>query len=185
MRHLNWITLAFASCAVLLLAAGPEVQLGPKLGYIDSGLIVPETPGAQPAREKLQQLSDSLRAESTKMESELQGLVDRLEQQRMTLSPDAITTRQKEIQDKNAIYAQKIQQEFPRILAERERQIMQPVFGRITAVIEEIRKEDNYAFIFDIANSQGTIISADPGLDLTAEVIRRVKEGTPTEPDGS
>ena len=44
---------------------------------------------------------------------------------------------------------------------------------RITAVIEEIRAEGSYSMIFDVA-APG-IISADPALDLTAEVVRRLQ----------
>ena len=44
---------------------------------------------------------------------------------------------------------------------------------QITQVIETIREEGNYALILDVA--AGSIISADPSLDLTQEVIRRLQ----------
>ena len=42
----------------------------------------------------------------------------------------------------------------------------------ITAVIEELREEGSYALILDVA--AGSIVSADPTLDVTEEVIRRL-----------
>ena len=47
---------------------------------------------------------------------------------------------------------------------------------RITAIIEELRSSGSYSIIFDVA-AQG-IISADPDLDLTGEVVRRL-QGVP------
>jgi Skp family chaperone for outer membrane proteins len=43
---------------------------------------------------------------------------------------------------------------------------------KVTAVIEKMREEGNYSLILDVA--AGSIISADPSLDLTQEVIRRL-----------
>jgi Skp family chaperone for outer membrane proteins len=49
---------------------------------------------------------------------------------------------------------------------------------RINAVIEDIRADGGYSMIFDVA-AQG-IIAADPALDLTAEVVRRLQAGAAT-----
>jgi Skp family chaperone for outer membrane proteins len=48
---------------------------------------------------------------------------------------------------------------------------------KITAVIETMREEGNYALILDVA--AGSIISADPSLDLTQEVLRRLQAASP------
>jgi Skp family chaperone for outer membrane proteins len=40
-------------------------------------------------------------------------------------------------------------------------------------VIEDVRREGNYALIFDTA--AGAIITADPGLDLTDQVLERLR----------
>ena len=55
----------------------------------------------------------------------------------------------------------------------RQAELVEPVMERITAVIETIRAEGSYSMIFDVA-AQG-IISADPALDLTTEVVRRLQ----------
>ena len=53
---------------------------------------------------------------------------------------------------------------------------------RISDVIEQIREEGNYALILDVA--AGSIISADPSLDLTEEVIRRLQADATGTPGG-
>jgi Skp family chaperone for outer membrane proteins len=46
----------------------------------------------------------------------------------------------------------------------------------ITAIIEQVREEGAYSLILDAA--AGSIVSADPALDLTREVIDRLQTGT-------
>ena len=53
---------------------------------------------------------------------------------------------------------------------------------QITAVIETLREEGNYAMILDAA--AGSIISADPTLDLTQEVLRRLEAAAAAAPGG-
>ncbi len=82
---------------------------------------------------------------------------------------------------KNAEYEQRLG-EIDQQAQVRQAELIQPVMDRITTVIESIREEGGYSLIFDVA-AQG-IISADPSLDLTQEVIRRLTT-TPLPSGGS
>jgi hypothetical protein len=42
-------------------------------------------------------------------------------------------------------------------------------------VIDGVRAERNIAVVFDVANPNSTIISADPAMDLTTLVISRLQ----------
>ena len=77
---------------------------------------------------------------------------------------------------KNAEYEQRLS-EIDQQAQIRQAELIQPVMDRITTVIETLREEGSYSLIFDVA-AQG-IISADPSLDLTQEVIRRLTATTP------
>jgi Skp family chaperone for outer membrane proteins len=44
----------------------------------------------------------------------------------------------------------------------------------MSLVIEQVREEGSYALIFDTASR--AIIAADPALDLTEEVLRRLQQ---------
>jgi Skp family chaperone for outer membrane proteins len=55
---------------------------------------------------------------------------------------------------------------------------------QINTVVEALRREGSYSVIFDLA--AGAILAADPGLDLTSEVIRRLQAGgAPAAPGAS
>ena len=45
----------------------------------------------------------------------------------------------------------------------------------MNAVIEAVRAEGNYAIIFDVSATGGSIVAADQSLDLTDKVIEKLK----------
>ena len=62
--------------------------------------------------------------------------------------------------------------DFERIGDQLRAELVQPFMDRITEVIETMREERQYALIIDVGAD--SIISADPTLDLTQEVLRRL-----------
>ena len=58
--------------------------------------------------------------------------------------------------------------------AQRQQELVQPIMETINRVIQELREEENYTFIFDV--SAGGLIAADEAYDLTDEVIARIAE---------
>jgi len=169
-------TTVFALAGLLALmlghpATGEAQSL--KIGYIDSQQILQEAPGAAAAREQLQQELSQMQTEVQQMGEQLQQAISDFEQQQLTLSDDARQARQEELIQRQQEYQQRLQ-ELEQQAAQRQQELVQPVMNRVNAVIEEIRREGSYTMIFDAA-AQG-IVAADPGFDLTPEVIRRLRE---------
>jgi len=163
----------FLTGAVLFAAAtGADAQAGLKIGYINSQSILEQAPGAQEANRQFNQDVQAYQAEVRTMAEELQDMIDRYEKQQLTLSPDAKARREEEIRLKQQEYQQRVQA-LDQQAGQRQEELVKPVMDRITKVIETIREEGSYAVIFDVA--AGSIISADPSLDLTDEVVRRLR----------
>ena len=162
----------FPVLLVLVLVSTAQGQTAVKLGYIDSQAILDQDPSAQTAQQQFEASLATYQAEVQQLGEDLQMLVDQYEQQRAMLSDEAKTNREEEIRLKQAQYQQRIG-ELEQQATVRQAELVEPVMERITAVIEEIRAEGSYSMIFDVA-AQG-IISADPDLDLTEEVIRRLQ----------
>lgn len=57
--------------------------------------------------------------------------------------------------------------------AKRQNELVEPVMRKIQEVIDSIRDEGKYAMIFDVA--AGGVIAADPSLDLTDQVLARLR----------
>ncbi len=156
----------------LVLVASAEAQTTVKIGYIDSQAILDQDPSAQSAQQQFEASLTTYQAEVQQMGEDLQRLIDQYEQQQAMLSDEAKANREEEIRLKQSQYQQRIS-ELERQAGARQAELVEPVMERITAVIEDIRAEGSYSMIFDVA-AQG-IISADPALDLTAEVVRRLQ----------
>lgn len=154
-----------------------EAQAAPKIGYINSQSILEQAPGAQAAQDQFNQDLEGFRSQVQQMAQELEQMIQQYEQQQLTLSPEAKQQREQAIREKQQAYQQRVQA-LDQQAGQRQAELVQPVMDKITAVIEEIREEGDYALIFDV--SAGSIISADPSLDLTNEVIRRLKAGETT-----
>jgi hypothetical protein len=59
--------------------------------------------------------------------------------------------------------------------------------NQIKAVLETIRNEEGYTFIFDVDAEGGLIVAADKNLDITERVISRLRPlpATATKPDSA
>jgi outer membrane protein len=174
MRVTNFLS---AILMVLIAASAAEAQTEFKLGYIDSQAILNQDPAARQAQTQFEADMTRYRAEVDQLGQELQDLIARYEQQEAMLSEEAKTNRQEEIRLKQTQYQQRIS-ELEQQAGLRQAELVEPVMERINAVIESMRAIGGYSIIFDVA-AQG-IIAADPALDLTAEVVRRLQAGAAT-----
>jgi outer membrane protein len=174
-------SLALLAAAFLLTAGAAEAQTL-KIGYINSAEIVNTAPGAAAAQTQFDLEVQASQEEITRLEQELQGMEQALQQQQLTLSPEAKANREQQMQVKVQQYQARVEQ-LQTQANQRRADLVQPIMDEITAVIETIREEGNYALILDAA--AGSIISADPSLDLTQEVLRRLEAAAATAPGGA
>lgn len=166
-------SLLLASLAMLVSASAAQAQaVALKIGYINSAAILEQAPGAREASAAFDQYLQSSQAEVQRMSQELETLVADYQRQQLMLSASAKTQREDEINRKRQ-EAQARVETLEAQTQQRQQQLVQPVMDRVNKVIEEIRTEGSYSFIFDVA--AGSIIAADPRLDLTEEVLRRLR----------
>jgi outer membrane protein len=161
------------ACALL---AGPAEAQTLKIGYINSQQILASSPEAAAAQQQFDREMQGYQTEVQQLEEEINGMTQRLEQQQLTLSPEAKASREQAIPAKVTEYQTRTQQ-LQGLAEQRQRELVQPVMDRITVVIEAVREEGQYSLILDVA--AGAIISADSTLDLTSEVIRRMGVAAP------
>lgn len=166
----------YTTTALLLALGAPRAaHAQAKIGYVNSQNILAEAPGAKEAQTKFDAEMGTYKDEVSKMQTELEALVKQYDQQQAMLSPSAKQQRQADIQTKQKAYQDRLQAIDQRA-GQRQQELVQPVMDKINKVIEQIRSEGSYAVIFDVAS--GGVVAADPGLDLTPEVIRRLKAET-------
>jgi outer membrane protein len=163
----------FAATALMVALGMPERATGQvKIGYINSQSILAQTPGAAEAQSQFDQDMAGYRTEVEGLATELETLVQQYEQQQAMLSPSAKQQREADIRTKQAAYQERLAAIDQRA-GQRQQELVQPVMDRINQTIEVVRAEGSYSLILDVA--AGGVVAADPALDLTQEIIRRLQ----------
>ena len=160
----------------LAISAMPATAQTPlKIGFINSQALLAQAPGAAEASQQFDTELGTMRAQLQPMAEELDSLIAQFEAQSMTLSEQARRQRQQVIVQKQGALEQAAQQ-MEAQAEQRRAELVQPIMDRISQIIEELRVEGNYHLIFDVA--AGSIIAADPSLDLTNQVLTRLQANT-------
>ena len=147
-----------------------------KIGYINSQVIIAQDPAATAAQEQFQREMVPFESELQALEAEIADLLSRYQAQQITLTANARRTRQDAILQKQQAYQERMAQ-IEAEAGRRQQELVQPIMERINSIIQDIRNEGSYTFIFDVAG--GGLIAADESFDLTSEVMERLAAGAP------
>jgi Skp family chaperone for outer membrane proteins len=161
-------------------APRPSAQASatPRLAFISSRTILDSTPGYAAAESTFYREFQGMRDEVQKLQQQLDSAVQAFDQASIALSPAAKDARRRELQTMQDRMTQRSSELDSRARA-RNQELLGPFQARINTIIQGIRAEGNYAFIFD-GDAQGTgIVAADPALNLTSKVIGRLRQSGP------
>lgn len=147
--------------------------VGP-VGYVNTTTVLQQTPGYGTVDSTLAAERSGYQQEADALQSQLDSAMAAFDQQQLVLSPQAREEKVTELRELND-RVQGRMQEMQNQMLERQRELVAPLEQRIQAVIDGIRAERNLALVFDVANPNTTIISADPALDLTSTVVERLR----------
>ena len=165
---------------ILAVLGAPGIQAAAqsplKIGYINSQVIIAEDPAATAAQEQFQREMVPFESELRGLETDIANLIARYQAQQITLTANARRTRQDEIAQKQQAYQERMAQ-IEAEAARRQQELVQPIMERINNIIQELRSDGSYTFIFDVAG--GGLIAADESFDLTGEVQERLAAGAP------
>lgn len=175
MRALTTILMAAAGLGAFALPAAG--QGAPKIAYIDSRRLIAEAPGAKEAQESFERDMNRYRAELQQLEDSIKSLLSEYEQKQVLLSPEAKRQKEEEIRQKQRAYQERAG-ELENEAARRQSELVEPIMDRIQQVLTQLQKEGGYAMIFDAA--AGALVAADTTLDITNEVLRRLRQTAAT-----
>jgi len=155
-------------------APAPAQSGATKLAFVNARRILQSTPGWTTAEQTFTKESEGYRAELQKLQATLDSMASEYEQQSVVLSPTQRQAKRTELETKRTqleTRAQELQQKAQA----RETELLAPLQQKVNGVIEAMRAEGNYAFIFDVSTQGGNIVAADRSLDLTDKVIEKLK----------
>jgi outer membrane protein len=171
---------ALAALALAVAGTGAlGAQQGPAVVWLDFDRIAEGSTVLQAAQRSLDVQMDALQAEAERELGQVSETFQRdaqtFQQQQATMSAERrqqqereLAQRQFELQQRGAVYERRAQAHRAEILG--------PAFERVqrqlVELTEELRRERGYAFILN--RSGDGIVAADPALEITDEVLRRL-----------
>ena len=165
---------SLALIAGTIVATSASAQTPAKIGWINSAQILSEAPGRAEAETRFKNEVTAYQAQLQRMSDSLQTMAATYEKDAARLDSATRVSRAKVIQDRETGYRTRAQQ-LDQQMQTRQAELVRPIMENIQKIIEQVRAEDGYAIIFDVASQSGVILAADKQLDLTAKVMARVK----------
>jgi outer membrane protein len=168
---------ALLALSVGAASAGPlSAQAAPKFGFINSQAILAEAPGRAEAENRFKTEVSAYQAQLQRMSDSLQTMAADFDKIANTLDSTTRATRARTIQDREAAYQIRARA-LDSTMQTRQAELIRPIMENLQKVIEQVRQEDGYAMIFDVASQTSVIVAADKSLDITQKVLARVKSG--------
>ncbi|MEO5825534.1 MAG: OmpH family outer membrane protein [Gemmatimonadales bacterium] len=185
MRFVSIIRSLIIAAAFVGTASGASAQAAPgRVAYITARAVLQETPGYAAAESLWVREIDGFRDEITRLQTTLDSAATKFEESSVMLSATKRNDERRKLVDQQA-GLQRREQELQQRAAARRQELVAPFEQRVTQMIEAVRKEGNYALVFDVSGQANQIVAADLTLDLTQRVIERIKQSAPAASGGA
>lgn len=174
MKNVILSLLMLAGSTSLFAQAAPQ-STTQKIGYADWNYIFSQLP-------EFKQIDNELKTHGTQLENQLKAKYQEYEskvkafQGMPATTPDAIKAdKQREIQalEENI---QKFQQDAQGSIQKKQVDLMQPVYTKVGKAIEDVAKEQGYAFILNPQTNAGDdlILYSDEKFDISNAVLKKL-----------
>ncbi len=175
---------AFA-LAILVPASAHAQGAAQKFAFVNTQQILQSAPGATEAQAQFQKEMEGLRTQVQGLSDSLAAMEQAFTKEAPAMSPTAREARLKTLTEKKEGFearAAKLNEQAE----QRQFDLMQPIMDNVRKVLDDMRIESGYSFIFDVANSS-FIVAADKNLDITERVVAKLRTmpkaaATPTGP---
>lgn len=149
---------------------------GAKIAYVVLQRIANESAEGKAASARIQALQQKKATELSDKQKQVQTIQAKLDKEGTVMSPTAQADLAKQAEKLNT-EIQRFTQDAQQELQELQQQLQQQFEARVSPVLEEVRKEKGLHFVFNGPDSG--LVAADPGLDISAEVIKKLDSKPP------
>ena len=164
---------------LFLLALAAPAAAQTKVGYINLQETLVETKAGKAAKKKLETEKEEKQKQVNDKREKLKADAEALEKQRGVLKPEALAKKERDLQEDYAALQQLFMQ-LQQDLAKQEAQLTREIFNQASSIIQDIAKRDGYHMI--VEKNEGAVLWADPTLDITKEVNKRLDAGEGSKP---
>lgn len=148
-----------------------------RYGVVDMDYILQNTPQYAQSKSQLDKLSEQWAGEVSALQSELQSLKDALAAERILLSPDKLTQREKSIEDKQMEVISLQQKYFGPAgqLFEKRAQLVQPIQDKIFGAVQAVARKRKLELVLD-KSAQSGVLYVEKEKDYSDEVLTSLKK---------
>jgi outer membrane protein len=176
MQMTSWTRAAFVAAMATLFAAPAAFAQAPmKIAYVNSQRILAEAPGRAEAEATYDREVGSARSQLQRMDDSLKAMVASFEKDAPALDSARREARGKAIRDREAEYSQRAQALNDQ-MQQRQAELAKPMLDQVSQVLDQIRTQGGYALILDVGTQPSVVVSADKSLDITDQVLARLKQ---------
>jgi Skp family chaperone for outer membrane proteins len=143
-----------------------------KVAYIDLQQIVQVSSLGKAGRSQMQALNDKLSGALAAKNKEIQALQEKMKTQQGVVSDTVYNNMAKEL-DKLTREAQFMQQDAQVQVDQLNQELLDSFQKKVLPIVEELRKERGLWIIFALGDNSN-IAAAHAGLDLSAEIVKRL-----------
>ena len=149
---------------------------GAKAAFVVLQRIANESADGKAATAQIQGLQQKKAAELADKQKQLQGIQAKLEKEASVMSATAQADLAKQAEKLNT-EIQRFTQDAQQELTELQEQLRLQFEARVQPVLDEVRQEKGLHFIFNGPDSG--LVAADPGLDISLDVIKKLDAAKP------
>jgi outer membrane protein len=162
-------------------SASAQAGATPKIGFINSAAILAQAPGRAEAENRFKGEVTAYQAQLQRMSDSLQAMAATFDKEAARLDSATRVVRAKAIQDRETVYQTRART-LDSTMQTRQAELIRPIMENLQKIIEQVRAEDGYAMIFDVASQTSVIVAADKSLDITEKVLAKVKAAGAPKP---
>lgn len=171
----SWIRGAVTAVALSVVGATTVLAQAPKLAFINSQKILAEAPGRAAAEATYDREMGSARAQLQRMDDSLKTMVASFEKEAPALDTARRTARGTAIRTREAEFSKRAQ-DLNTQMQQRQAELARPLMEQVSQVLDQMRSQGGYSMIFDVGTPASVVVSADKSLDITDQVLARLKQ---------
>jgi outer membrane protein len=144
---------------------------GAKIGFVNFQRVVAESADGKSSSARIQALQKKKSDEGQQKNQALQANQQKLQTSGSVMSDAARSQLEKEIERQN-VEVQRFQQDAQAELNELQQELQQEFIKKVTPILQQVATEKGLHALFNA--QEAGFAWVDPGLDLTAEVIKKL-----------
>ncbi len=160
----------------LLITLGVQAVQAQKFAYVDTDYILQNVPEFKKAQEELDKTSTAWQKEVEAKYKEIEALYKAFQADLVVLTDDMRKNRENEIVEKERLAKEFQKSKFglEGELFQKRQELIKPIQDKVFAAIKEVAASSQLDMVLDKAADHATILFADPKLDKSDLVLRKM-----------